>query len=162
MFFRKHTALALAAALVLSLPAMTGCSSNVGGYDYKAGQAQSAYSVHQATVIGVHPVTIHGDTRDQQSLGGLIGAIAGAALGSTIGGGSGHTIAAVGGGLLGGAAGAGAGTLTSRETGLQITLRDDYGNEEVVVQGAEPAFQPGQRVRVIVGADGSRRVEPAY
>ena len=68
----------------------------------------------------------------------------------------------MGGGLLGGAAGVGAGTLTSRETGLQITLRDDYGSEEVVVQGAEPALQPGQRVRVIVGADGSRRVEPVY
>ena len=161
MFFRKHTALALA-ALLLSFPAMGGCSSNVGGYDYKAGQAQQSYSVHQATVVGVQPVTIHGDTRDQQTLGGFIGAVAGAALGSTIGGGGGRTLAAVGGGLLGGAAGAGAGTLTSRETGLQITLRDDYGNEEIVVQGAEPALQPGQRVRVIVGADGSRRVEPAY
>ena len=162
MFICRHTALALSAALMLSLPSLTGCSSHVGGYDYKAGQAQSAYSAHQATVVAVHAVTIHGDTRDQQSLGGFIGAIAGAALGSTIGSGSGRVLSSVGGGLLGGAAGVGAGTLTSRETGLQITLRDDYGNEEVVVQGEEPALQPGQRVRVIVGADGSRRVEPAY
>ena len=112
-------------------------------------------------MVGVQPVTIHGDTRDQQTLGGLIGAVAGAALGSTLGGGTGRTLSAIGGGLLGGAAGAGAGTLTSRETGLQITVRDDYGNEEIIVQGASPALQPGQRVRVIVGADGSRRAELA-
>ena len=162
MFFSRHMALALSATLMFTLTSLTGCSSHVGGYDYRASQAQSAYSVHQATVLAVHAVTIHGDTRDQQTLGGFIGAIAGAAIGSTIGGGSGRVLSSVGGGLLGGAAGAGAGTLTSKETGLQITLRDDYGNEEVVVQGAEPALQPGQRVRVIVGADGSRRVEPAY
>ena len=162
MFFSRHTALALTAALMFTLPTLTGCSSHVGGYDYRAGQAQSSYSVHQATVIAVHAVTIHGDTRGQQTLGGIIGAIAGAAIGSTIGGGTGSVFSSVGGGLLGGAAGVGAGTLTSKETGLQITLRDDYGNEEVVVQGAEPALQPGQRVRVIVGADGSRRVEHAY
>jgi outer membrane lipoprotein SlyB len=162
VFFSRHMAIALSAALMFTLPTLTGCSSHVGGYDYRADQAQSAYSVHQATVVSVHTVTIHGDTRDQQALGGIIGAIAGAAIGSTIGSGTGQVLSSVGGGLLGGAAGVGAGTLTSRETGLQITLRDDYGNEEVVVQGAEPALQPGQRVRVIVGADGSRRVEPAY
>jgi outer membrane lipoprotein SlyB len=162
MFFRRHAALALAAMLAFLAPALTGCSSNVGGHDYKAADAQRSYSVHQGTVVSVQPVTIHGDTRDQQTLGGIIGAVAGGVIGSTIGGGSGRTLSSLGGALLGGAAGAGAGTLTSRETGLQIILRDDHGNEEVVVQGAEPAIQPGQRVRVIVGADGSRRVEPAY
>lgn len=162
MFFHRHTALALTAALLLSLPAMTGCSSNVGGYDYRADQAQQSYSVHQATVVSVQPVTIHGDTRDQQSLGGFLGSAVGMLVGSTIGGGSGHALGAAGGALIGGAAGVGAGTLTSRETGLQITLRDDYGNEEIVVQGAEPALQPGQRVRVVVGKDGTRRVTPIY
>lgn len=162
MFFRNRAALALVIALTLVCPVLSGCSSNVGGYDYRAGDAQRAYSVHQGTVVSVTPVTIHGDTRDQQTLGGVIGAVAGGFIGSTIGGGTGRTLSSVGGALLGGAVGAGAGTLTSRESGLQIILRDDYGNEEVVVQGAEPAIQPGQRVRVIVGADGSRRVEPAY
>ena len=161
MLFHRPAALVLSAVILFPLPLMTGCSSNTGGYDYKAGQVQQAYSAHLGTVVGVQPVTIHGDTRDQQTLGGLIGAVAGAALGSTLGGGTGRTLSAIGGGLLGGAAGAGAGTLTSRETGLQITVRDDYGNEEIIVQGASPALQPGQRVRVIVGADGSRRAELA-
>lgn len=162
MFFRRHTARVLSAALLLLLPAMAGCSSNVGGYDYKAGQAQQAYSAHQAIVVSVQAVSIHGDTRSHQTLGGFLGSAVGMLVGSTIGGGSGHALGAAGGALVGGAAGVGAGTLTSRETGLQITLRDDYGNEEIVVQGATPALQPGQRVRVIVGADGTRRVETVY
>ena len=65
-------------------------------------------------------------------------------------------------GLVGGALGVGAGSLAAQETGQQITLRYDDGHEELVVQGAEPPLQAGQRVRVIIGADGSRRVEPAY
>lgn len=160
MLFRRHTSYVLA-FLLLALPAMTGCSANVGGYDYKAGQAQQSYSAHQATVVSVHTVTIHGDTRDQQTLGGALGATVGMLVGSSIGGGSGRALGAAGGALLGGAAGVGAGTLTSRETGLQITVRDDFGNEEIIVQGAQPAVQPGQRVRVIVGQDGTRRVELA-
>ena len=161
MFFCRPTALALCSILLFSFPVMTGCSSGTGGYDYRADQVQQAYSAHWGTVVSVQPVTIHGDSRGRQSLGGILGAVAGAALGSTIGGGTGSTLSAVGGGLLGGAAGAGAGALSSRETGLQITVHDDYGNEEIIVQGAKPAVQPGQRVRIIVGTDGSRRVEPA-
>ena len=71
-------------------------------------------------------------------------------------------LATVGGALLGGAAGVGAGDLASRQTGLQITVRYDNGSEEVIVQGKDPYIAPGQRVRIIVGADGSRRVEPEY
>ena len=60
------------------------------------------------------------------------------------------------------AAGAGAGNLASQQTGLQITVRYDNGSEEVIVQGKEPYITPGQRVRIVVGANGTRRVEPEY
>lgn len=162
MFFRRYSALALAAMLALSLPAVSGCSSRTGGYDYSAAEARQAYSVHHATVIRVQPVTIHGDSSTQQSLGGVLGSVAGGFIGSTIGSGTGRTLAAVGGALLGGTLGVGAGSLAAQETGQQITLRYDDGHEELVVQGAEPPLQAGQPVRVIIGADGSRRVEPAY
>ena len=162
MFFRRYSALALAAVLALSLPVVSGCSSRTGGYDYSAAEARQAYSVHQAAVVEVRPVTIHGDASTQQSLGGVIGSVAGGFIGSTIGSGAGRTLSSVGGALLGGALGVGAGSLTAQETGQQITLRYDDGHEELVVQGAEPPLQAGQRVRVIIGADGSRRVEPAY
>ena len=161
MFLRKRTALVLI-FLLIALPAASGCSSNKGGYDYRAGEVQQAYSVSYATATDVRIVTIHGDKSAHQTTGGLIGSVAGGFLGSTIGRGAGRTLASVGGALLGAAAGAGAGAVTSQEDGLQISLRYDDGHEEIVVQGAEPPIQPGQRVRIISGADGSRRVEPAY
>lgn len=162
MFFHRHTALVLAAFLALSLPAVSGCSSRVGGYDYTAAEARQVYSVRQATVVEVRTVTIHGDASSHQTLGGILGSVAGGFLGSTIGSGTGSTLAAVGGALLGGAAGVGAGSAAAQESGLQLTLHYDDGSEEIVVQGAEPPLQAGQRVRVVIGADGSRRVEPAY
>ncbi|MBQ4616530.1 MAG: hypothetical protein IJB29_07490 [Mailhella sp.] len=162
MLLRRYMPLLLAAVLLLPAPVLTGCSSHVGGSDYKASQAQQSYSAYMATVVSIQPVTIHGDTSSRQTLGGILGAVAGGLVGSTIGSGAGSTLAAAGGSLLGGVAGAGAGALTAQEQGLQIVLNDDNGNTEIVVQGAEPPLQPGQRVTVIVGADGSRRVVPAY
>ncbi len=161
MLLGKRSAVILT-LLLFALPASSGCSSNKGGYDYRASEVQQAYSVSYASVTDVRSVTIHGDKSSHQTLGGLLGSVAGGFLGSTIGSGTGRTLSSVGGALLGAAAGAGAGTLTAQETGLQITLRYDDGHEEIVVQGAEPPIQPGQRVRIIIGADGSRRVEPAY
>ena len=161
MFLRKHAALVLTFLLIV-LPAVSGCSSNKGGYDSRAGEVQQVYSVSYATATDVRIVTIHGDKSSHQTIGGLIGSVAGGFLGSTIGSGTGRTLSSVGGALLGAAAGAGAGAVTSKEDGLQITLRYDDGHEEIVVQGAEPSIQPGQRVRIIIGADDSRRVEPAY
>ena len=149
------------AALLAVFPALSGCSSQYGGYDYEGHEVRQAHQVHQAIVVSVETVRINSDTSGRQSLGGLIGAIAGGVAGSTIGHGTGRTLASLGGALLGGAAGAGAGHLSAQQSGLQITIRYQDGAEELIVQGMEPNLQPGQRVRVITGQDGSRRVIPA-
>ena len=162
MYFRTPTALILAIVMA-ALPVLPGCSPHLGGYDYNAGDARQAFSVYYGTAVTVQEVNINSQSSSRQTVGALIGAVAGGVIGSTIGSGSGQTLATVGGALLGGAAGAGAGDLTSRQTGLQITVRYDKGeNEEVIVQGREPYITPGQRVRVIISATGARRVEPAY
>ncbi len=162
MHFRKPAALILAAAMLVALPALPGCGPRVGGYDYNASEARQSYTVYQATATHVQTVNINSNNNSSQTLGGLIGAVAGGVIGNTIGGGSGRTLATVGGALLGGAAGAGAGAAVSQQTGLQITVRYDNGTEEVIVQGKEPYIQAGQRVRIVVGANGTRRVEPVY
>ncbi len=162
MHFRKPAALVLAATVTFALPALSGCGPHVGGYDYNAGEARQSYSVYHATATHVQEVNINSSSSSRQTIGAVIGAVAGGVIGSTIGSGSGQTLATVGGALLGGAAGAGAGDLASRQTGLQITVRYDNGGEEVIVQGRDPYITPGQRVRIVVGADGSRRVEPEY
>ncbi len=162
MHFRKPAALFLAVLMTAALPVLPGCGPHLGGYDYNASEARQSHSVYHATAVTVQEVNINSNSSSRQTAGGLIGAIAGGVIGSTIGSGSGRTLATVGGALLGGAAGVGAGDLASRQTGLQITVRYDNGSEEVIVQGKDPYIAPGQRVRIIVGADGSRRVEPEY
>ncbi|WP_418764348.1 glycine zipper 2TM domain-containing protein [Mailhella sp.] len=162
MHFRKSASLVLAAAITAALPVLPGCGPQLGGYDYNASEARQSHSVYKATVTEVREVAINSGTSSNQTAGGLIGAIAGGVIGSTIGSGSGRTLATVGGALLGGAAGVGAGRVASQQTGLQITVRYDNGSEEVIVQGKEPYITPGQRVRIVVGANGNRRVEPEY
>lgn len=162
MPFRKSSALALAAVLAITLPALPGCGPQLGGYDYSAGEVRQSFTVYRATATEVREVNINSNASSRQTAGALVGAIAGGVIGSTIGSGSGRTLATVGGALLGGAAGAGAGNLTSQQTGLQITVRYDNGSEEVIVQGKDPYITPGQRVRIVVGANGTRRVEPEY
>ena len=163
MHFRSPAAFLLAAAMVATLPVLPGCGPHLGGYDYNAGEARQSFSVYYGTATNVQEVNINSQSDTKQTVGAVIGAVAGGVIGSTIGSGSGRTRATGGGALLGGAAGAGAGNLASRQTGLQITVRyDNGGAEEVIVQGSDPYITPGQRVRVVVSATGSRRVEPAY
>lgn len=162
MHFRKPAALVLAAVMMVALPALSGCGPHLGGYDYNASEARQSSSVYHATAVSVQEVNINSNSSTRQAAGGVIGAIAGGVIGSTIGSGSGNTLATLGGALLGGAAGVGAGDLASRQTGLQITVRYDNGGEEVIVQGKDPYISAGQRVRIIVGADGNRRVVPEY
>lgn len=162
MHSRTPMAFFLAMVLALALPALPGCGPYMGGYDYNAGEARQTFNVYYGTATAVQEVTINSKSDTKQTVGAVIGAVAGGVVGSTIGSGSGRTLATVAGSLLGGAAGAGAGNLASRQTGLQITVRYDGSNaEEVIVQGKEPAIAPGQRVRILVGETGSRRVEPA-
>ena len=159
MRFRSSPAFVLAAAILLALP-LSGCGPSLGGYDYNASEARKSYSVYRATVTDVREITLNSNSSSNQGVGALIGAVAGGVIGNTIGSGSGRQLATLGGALLGGATGAGAGHLASQQTGLQITGQTDSGREEVIVQGKNPPIMAGQRVRIVVGTNGSRRVEP--
>lgn len=50
------------------------------------------------------------------------------------------------------------GMLSPRQKGMELQVRLDNGEGVTVVQAAEIAFRPGDRVRVMQGHDGSRRV----
>ena len=150
----------LLAVMVATVPVLPGCGPHVGGDDYNAYETRQSNSVYRATATSVRQVNINSGNSTRQSVGGLIGAVTGGVVGSTIGRGHGRTLATLGGALLGGAAGAGVGEVTGHQTGLEITVRYQNGGEEVIVQGASPSIYPGQAVRVIVGADGTRRVVP--
>ncbi len=50
------------------------------------------------------------------------------------------------------------GTLSPKHTGLELLVRLDGGADMTVVQAADVAFRPGDRVRVMQGHDGATRV----
>ena len=161
MKWNMHAAKAMAAAMIISLPLLSGCGKNLGGYDYDESDARMSSTAFPATAINVSRVRINSENRQgNQTMGAAIGGVIGGVIGSTMGHHAGRTLATLGGAALGAAAGAGAGELASHQTGLQITVQYDDGAQEVIVQGTDPAIYAGQRVTVIVSPDNERRVVP--
>jgi len=162
MKFNMHAAKAMAAAMIISLPLLSGCTKNLGGYDYDEADARQSSTAFPATAINVTRVKINSENRQgNQTLGAAVGGVIGGVIGSTMGHHTGRTLATLGGAALGAAAGAGVGEVASHQTGLQITVQYDDGAEEVIVQGTDPAIYAGQRVTVIVSSNNERRVIPA-
>ena len=161
MKWNMLAAKAMAAAMIISLPLLSGCGKNLGGYDYDESDARMSSTAYPATAINVSRVRINSENRQgNQTMGAAIGGVIGGVIGSTMGHHAGRTLATLGGAALGAAAGAGAGELASHQTGLQITVQYDDGAQEVIVQGTDPAIYAGQRVTVIVSPDNERRVVP--
>ena len=136
---------AAAAALILA-----GCaySRPPGSGDYYGYQAMGEQSVRFGVVDSVRPVRINpGDT----GVGTATGAVLGGLAGSTVGGGSGQVAGAVGGALLGGIIGSNIEHDANTSTGVEITVLLDSGQYVAIVQAADEAFRPGDRVRVVGG-----------
>ena len=148
----------LMSVLVLSFLAAGGCAPKVGGSDYSAGSAQQAYTVEFGTVHSVRMVKIN-DSNVNTAVGAVGGGVLGGVIGNMFGGGKGNTLATIGGALAGAAAGGAAGQAVGNQDGVEVTVALDNGKTVVVVQGADMAFSPGQRVRVTQG-DGKTRVSP--
>lgn len=147
------SALAAAAAALLLAP---GCADNLSGSSYSSSTSRSGYVEQEGELLAVTPVTIEGK---EGSVGLLAGSILGAAVGSTIGGGHGRTVATALGGVAGGAVGAGAEKSVTKQNGVELRVKLDDGRVVNVTQTlGDDYFVPGQRVRVLFGAD--TRVRP--
>ena len=133
----------LVSILVISLFIFSGCARNdVPEYDGRNYQQIKRYEL--GTVMSERPVVIS-DNGSGKFLGALIGAV----VGSTIGGGDGRTLSALGGGLLGGYAGSEVGRANADE----LTVKLDSG-EQVVVVVKGKHIKVGDRVKII--KDGNR------
>ncbi len=161
MHFQRLATFILSAAILASLPILSGCAARSSGNDYTANETHQAYAVYYAEVTSVRQVNINSNSEGRQLAGGTIGAVTGGVIGSTIGHREGRTLATLGGALIGGAVGAGVGNMTAHQTGQEICVRYEDGKEEAIVQeGEDPSIYVGQRVRVLVASDGSCRVLP--
>lgn len=137
--------------LAISALTLAGCAntSPYSGNVYTGNQAKTAQSVTMGKITALRQVQIQADSR----AGGLIGTVGGGAiggiLGNKVGGGSGRKIATV----IGAVGGAAAGTAAEERANLirawEIEVRQDNGQNIVVVQKADQPFQVGQRVRVL-------------
>ena len=153
----------LAAVLMLSLTALSGCTSpNPYGNAYGAGDVQTVQQVYYGTIVKTEPVNIDASTQTN-AIGTIAGAAIGGVLGSGIGGGRGSTLAAIGGSLLGGYVGSEAAGNLGKRNGVNLTIRLDDGKVISIVQAADPnmVFQPGEAVQVNVNGN-SARVTPRY
>lgn len=149
------------ATLLAAAALLTACTTqeSLSGSAYSRSSARQGQTIRFGTILEIEEATIEGDGGQMASIGG---AILGAAVGSTIGGGSGRTVATAAGGVGGAALGSAVGHKLTTKKALAITVQyTDNGQAEVIVQEpGKDVFQPGQPVRVLTEADGTKRVRP--
>jgi outer membrane lipoprotein SlyB len=127
-------------------------------------EAQTLQTIRVGEVVSVDEVQIvERPTGRGAQTGATVGSIAGYAAASH----GDRWLGSLLGGALGGAAGGAAEKASKKRPGLQLVVRLDNG-EEVGVQiplakkkKNQQTFNPGDRVRLMTGADGTTQVTPA-
>ncbi|MGI9275997.1 MAG: glycine zipper 2TM domain-containing protein [Endozoicomonas sp.] len=149
----KQAALAFCVAVTLA-----GCTSDLTGTTYSAGEARHMQSVRFGTVAEARLVKLEGS---QGEVGTLAGAAVGGIAGSSIGGKRESAIAAVAGAVAGGVLGSMAEKKITTKQGVEVTVRLEDGSYVSVVQQADPAapFAPGDRVKILIQGSTSRVVK---
>jgi len=133
---------------LLLIPAvLAGCASGRGGDDYERVEARRVYEVKMGVVEHVRAVKLEGT---ESGIGAAAGGAIGGIAGSTAGNGKGSAIGAVLGAVVGGVAGAAAEEVSTRKSGVEITVRLDSGRTIAVVQEDKgEQFAVGDRVRIL-------------
>ncbi|MGL4601265.1 MAG: glycine zipper 2TM domain-containing protein [Plesiomonas sp.] len=140
-------------AIALIVIGLAGCA-NTGMYSgdvYSGSQAKTVQNIQYGTIVSVRPVKIQAESSG--IIGGIGGAVVGGLLGSTIGGGTGRDIASAAGAIAGSAIGKKAEDSMNQIDGAEIEIRKENGTSIVVVQKADPRYQPGVRVRMVGGSN---------
>ena len=141
---RQTILVALAAGLVAGT--LAGCATRESGSVYGKHETGREQSVRMATVESVRQVKISGSNSQVGTIaGGAVGGIAGSTIGHGKGSAVGAVLGAVGGGVAGSAIEQGA----TQKNGLEITVKLDSGDLRAIVQEADEAFKPGERVRLL-------------
>nr|WP_206064158.1 glycine zipper 2TM domain-containing protein [Oleiagrimonas sp. C23AA] len=141
--------IAIVSGVMLSL---AGCATNgygnTGtryGTQYGGGGAPARCN-NCGTVQSVRQVYVQ---KDSSTLGTVIGALAGAALGNTVGKGDGRQAATVAGAVAGGAAGHEIGKRSGNQVpAYQVVVRMDNGRTATVTQRDDPRVRRGDYVQV--------------
>jgi len=142
--------------LIGAVLALAGCMTHESANVYDKHEAGREQTVRLATVDSVRKVVLDGS---QSGLGGVAGGAVGGIAGSGVGHGNGSAVAAVLGAVAGGVAGNMLENKATTKDAYEITVRLDSGELRAIVQEADVAFTPGQRVRLL-SSGGVTRVTP--
>lgn len=116
------------------------------GVDMRARRADNYNCPDCATVQAVNQVVVDGEGR---VLGTVAGGVLGAVVGSQVGSGSGRTAAQVAGAVGGALLGREIQKRHNQRTQYEVVVRMNDGLQRTVIYAEPPAFQVGDRVRVV-------------
>ena len=132
---------------------LSGCAGGLGSGDYAREQARGVQEVQMGMVESVREVKLEGT---KSGVGTLAGSVVGGVAGSEIGGGKGSIVGSVLGAVAGGVAGAAVEEGTTRQKGVEITVKLDGGRMIAITQAADEEFKVGDRVRILSGGGVTR------
>lgn len=142
--------------LALLLGVLSGCASTPPPSTYGPMDVMQKMIVHHGVIVALREVTLQNPTTGTgQVLGGSLGGIAG----SETGGGRGQLVGGVLGAGIGQALGEKAERALAKQIGLEITWREDGGDQEYVLVQAKDPEHPlavGDRIRVVESASSIR------
>lgn len=132
---------------------LSGCAGGLGSGDYERGQTRGVQEVQMGVVESVREVKIEGT---KSGIGGAAGAVVGGVAGSEVGRGKGAIVGSVLGAVVGGVAGSAVEEGTTRQKGIEVTVKLDGGRVIAVTQAADEQFKVGDRVRILSGGGVTR------
>ncbi len=136
-------------ALVLGFAVMLGgCTLPSSGRLVDRREAGQMRRPEMGTVERAQPVVLSGQ---RSQIGTLGGAAVGHASATNVGAGAGNEIARAGGAVVGAIAGDAVEEAVTRTNAFEYTIKMDSGQTVVVTQAANPSFNTGDRVRLLVG-----------
>jgi len=149
----RHTVALFASRLTTLL--LSACAGGLGSGDYERTQTRGVQEVQMGTVESVREVKIEGT---KSGVGTGAGAVVGGVAGSRVGGGTGQIVGGVLGAVVGGVAGSAVEEGTTKQKGVEITVKLDGGRMIAVTQAAEPneVFKVGERIRILSGGGVTR------
>lgn len=138
---------------LLTAVLLSACAGGLGSGDYAREQARGVQEVQMGVVESVREVKLEGT---KSGVGTGAGAVVGGVAGSELGHGKGSLVGTVLGAVAGGVAGSVIEEGTTKQKGIEVTVKLDGGRMIAVTQAADELFKVGDRVRVLSGGGTTR------
>lgn len=138
---------------LLTAVLLSACAGGLGSGDYAREQTRGVQEVQMGVVESVREVKIEGT---KSGVGTGAGAVVGGLAGSELGHGKGSVVGTVLGAVAGGVAGSAIEEGTTKQKGIEVTVKLDSGRMIAVTQAADELFKVGDRVRVLSGGGTTR------